>query len=256
MGYRIFLAGASGAIGRRLTPLLLDAGHHVTGATRSLANAEQIRALGARPVVVDVFDAKRLRREVAAAQPDIVIHQLTDLPKGLEPRLMQDAIARNARLRDEGTRNLVHAALAAGAHRLIAQSIAWAYAPGPEPHAEDDPLDIEAQGDRSISVRGVVALENLVLNSPPLEGTVLRYGHLYGPGTGSTAAGRSAPLHVDAAAYAALLAVERPVSGAFNVAEANDTVATAKAREVLGWRPELRLPGQPETRTGARGKLS
>jgi nucleoside-diphosphate-sugar epimerase len=242
MGYRIFLAGASGAIGRRLTPLLLDAGHQVMGATRSMANAEEIRAMGARPIVVDVFDAERLRREIAAAQPTIVIHQLTDLPKGLDPRLMQDAIARNARLRDEGTRNLVQAALAAGAHRLIAQSIAWAYAPGPEPHAEDDPLDIEAQGDRSISVRGVVALENLVLNSPPLEGTVLRYGHLYGPGTGFTAADRSAPLHVDAAAWAASLAVDHPVPGVFNVAEPNEYVATAKARKELGWRAEFRLP--------------
>ena len=95
---------------------------------------------------------------------------------------MQEATSRNARIRDEGTRNLVRAAIAAGARRLIAQSIAWAYAPGPEPHRETDPLDTGAEGMRGISVRGVAALENRTLNSPPLEGLVLRYGRLYGPG--------------------------------------------------------------------------
>jgi nucleoside-diphosphate-sugar epimerase len=87
-GHRIFLAGASGAIGRRLTPLLHGAGHYVCGSTRSKANADALRPLGADPVVVDVFDAAALSRAVAAARPDIVIHQLTDLPKDLDPRQM------------------------------------------------------------------------------------------------------------------------------------------------------------------------
>ena len=242
MGYRIFLAGASGVIGRRLTPLLRDAGHHVTGTTRSAEKAAALRALGAEPVVVDVFDAERLSREVASAKPDIVIHQLTDLPKGPDGAFLQGALEGNARVRDEGTRNLVRAALAAGAQRLIAQSIAWMYAPGPEPHAEEDPLDVDARGDRSISVRGVVALETLALNSPPLSGTVLRYGHLYGPGTGSSGPPQSAPLHVDAAAYAALLVVERPATGVYNFAEPNGYVATGKARTQLAWSSDLRLP--------------
>jgi nucleoside-diphosphate-sugar epimerase len=242
MGYRIFVAGASGAIGRRLVPLLCDAGHHVTGTTRSAEKVGVLRALGAEPVVIDVFDAERLSREVVAARPDIVIHQLTDLAKGPDGTFVHGAIARNARLRDEGTRNLVRAALEAGAQRLIAQSIAWMYAPGPEPHAEEDPLDIEARGDRSISVRGVVALESLALNSPPLAGTVLRYGHLYGPGTGSIGPVHPASLHVDAAAYAALLVVDRPALGVFNFAEPNGYVATGKARTELEWSPELRLP--------------
>ena len=242
MSYRIFLAGASGAIGKRLTPLLRDAGHHVIGTTRSVQKAEALRALGVEAVLVDVFDATNLSREVAAAKPEIVIHQLTDLPRGLDPSQMKVAIARNARIRDEGTRNLVRAAIAAGARRLVAQSIAWAYAPGTEPHSEHDLLDTAAQGDRSVSVRGVVALENATLNSQPLAGVVLRYGQLYGSGTGSAAPTGSAPLHVDAAAYAALLAVDKPVTGVFNIAEPNTYVATQKARTELGWRSDLRLP--------------
>ena len=245
MGYRIFLAGASGVIGRRLTPLLCDAGHHVTGTTRSASKAEALRALGADPVVVDVFDAAGLSRAVAAARPDVVIHQLTDLPPGLDPSRMQAALPRNARIRDEGTRNLVQAAIAAGARRFLAQSIAWVYAPGPEPHAEQDPLDTATQGSSGVTVRGVAALERWTLTSPPLVGVVLRYGQLYGPGTGAAASAGSAPVHVDAAAYAALLAVDKPVSGIFNVAEPNHYMATEKARAELGM--AFRLPAAGAT---------
>jgi nucleoside-diphosphate-sugar epimerase len=148
MGQRILLAGASGAVGRRLAPLLRDAGHQVAGTTRSAAKARALKALGIDPVVVDVFNAPALSRMVASIRPDTVIHQLTDLPKGLDPSLMAEAVVRNARIRDEGTRNLVRAAVAAGARRLVAQSIAWIYAPGPEPHMETDPLDLDAKGDR------------------------------------------------------------------------------------------------------------
>ena len=176
MSYRIFLAGASGAIGSRLTPLLLSAGHYVCGSTRSKSKADALRSLGADPVVVDVFDAAALSRAVASARPDVVIHQLTDLPKDLDPREMGAAIVRTARIRSEGTRNLVSAAIAAGALRLVAQSIAWAYAPGAEPHAETDPLDAGAEGDGRINVQGLIALEDLTLKSPPLDGLVLRYG--------------------------------------------------------------------------------
>lgn len=175
------------------------------------------------------------------ARPSTVIHQLTDLPPGLDPARMDEAIARNARLRREGTRHLVLAAIAAGARRLIAQSIAWAYAPGPEPHGEDDPLDAGATGARAVSVGGVIALEEAVLNAAPLEGIVLRYGQLYGPGTGVDRPTGSAPLHVDAAAYAALLAIDRGAPGAYNIAEPNAYVATDKARSGLGWEPGLRL---------------
>ena len=155
MSYRIFLAGASGAIGSRLTPLLHSAGHYVCGSTRSKTKADTLRSLGADPVVVDVFDATALARAVASARPDVVIHQLTDLPKDLDPREMGAAIIRTARIRGEGTRNLVKAAIAAGARRLVAQSIAWAYAPGAEPYVETDPLDVGAEGDRRYQRAGI-----------------------------------------------------------------------------------------------------
>src|SRR5439155_26878431 len=156
---RIFLAGATGAIGRRLVPLLLGAGHDVVGTTRSMSKADALRAAGVEPAVLDVFDAAGLARAVSAARPDIVVHQLTDLPPGLDASRMDEGPRRNARMRSEGTQNLVAAALAAVARRLITQSIAWMYAPGPEPHHEDDPLDIHAQGTRAITAAGVVALE-------------------------------------------------------------------------------------------------
>jgi nucleoside-diphosphate-sugar epimerase len=245
MSHRIFLAGASGAIGRRLTSLLHDAGHDVAGTTRSAAKVEMLRRLGAEPVIVDVYEAPALTRAVAAFRPAVVIHQLTDLPRDLDPRQMGEAIARNARVRDEGTRNLVAAALAAGARRVVAQSIAWIYAPGPEPHAESDPLDGAAQGDRGVTVRGVMALEDRILHAPPLEGIVLRYGQLFGPGTHSQTPSAQAPVHVDAAAYAALLAIDRGAPGVYNVAQPNRYVATEKARAALGWDADFRLPDDP-----------
>jgi len=238
---RIFLAGAVGAIGKRLVPLLLDAGHRVVGTTRSTTKADALRAAGVEPVVVDVFDAPALSRAVSAARPDIVIHQLTDLPPGLDPSRMPEGTRRNARMRSEGTRNLVTAALESGAHRLIAQSIAWMYAPGPEPHSEDDPLDIHARGTRAITVAGVVTLERLTVSSPPIEGVVLRYGHLYGPNTGADLAGEPPSLHVDAAASAALLAIERTRRGIYNIAEPNGYLSTEKARRELGFNPSFRL---------------
>jgi nucleoside-diphosphate-sugar epimerase len=241
MGYRIFLAGASGAIGRRLTPMLRQAGHYVYGTTRSKNKVETLRMLGADPVVVDVFDAAALSRAVASAQADVVIHQLTDLPKDLDPSQMGAAIVRNARIREEGTRNLVRAAIAAGTRRIVVQSIAWAYAPGAEPHAETDPLDAKAEGDRGITIRGVIALEDLTLKSPPLEGVVLRYGQLYGLGTHSDRPSNSAPVHVDAAACAAILAIDHGDPGAYNIAQPNRYVTTEKARAKLLWTHDFRL---------------
>ncbi|HJT06165.1 MAG TPA: NAD(P)-dependent oxidoreductase [Stellaceae bacterium] len=241
MAQRIFLAGAAGAIGQRMLPLLRAAGLSVTGTTRSAAKAESLRAQGVEPVVVDIFDAEALSRAVKAARPDVVIHQLTDLPQNLEPSLMAQAIPRNARIRSEGTRNLVRAAIAAGARRLVAQSIGWAYAPGPEPHAESDPLDADAEGDRGITLRGVIALEELTLHSPPLAGIVLRYGQLYGPGTHSAQPSNLSPVHVDAAAHAAVLAIDRGRPGAYNIAQPNQHIATEKAQRELGWNADFRI---------------
>jgi nucleoside-diphosphate-sugar epimerase len=238
---RIFLAGAAGVIGQRLTPVLLAKGHSVWGATRSPEKGEFLRKLGARPVVVDVFYAEALATAVNEAKPEIVIHQLTDLAVVHDPAKRSDALARNARIRVEGTRNLVAAARKAGAHRLIAQSIAWDYATGQRPYREDAPLDLNAEGDRAVSVRGVESLERQVLAAAPMEGVVLRYGRLYGAGSGAGAPPPAPAVHVDAAAYAALLAIDHGQPGIFNIADSNDQVSTDKARAELNWRADFRL---------------
>jgi hypothetical protein len=124
--------------------------------------------------------------------------------KGQRAGQMTEGTQRNARMRSQGTQDLVTAALGAGVRRLVAQSIAWMYAPGKEPHSEDDLLDIEARGTRAITVAGVATLERLTISSPPIDGVVLRYGRLYGPGTRNTTAEAPA-LHVDAAAWAVVL---------------------------------------------------
>ena len=171
---KIFLAGAGGAIGRRLTPLLRGAGHTVVGTTRSKDKAAAIAELGAEPVVVDVFDTEALARAVKAAAPQVLMHQLTDLPFAPGTSRYDEALERNARLRIEGTRSLADAAKAAGVRRMITQSIAFVYAPRDGTRVEADPLDVAATGARKRTVDGVVALERATLEL--LEGIVLRYG--------------------------------------------------------------------------------
>ncbi|HET7766637.1 MAG TPA: NAD-dependent epimerase/dehydratase family protein [Burkholderiales bacterium] len=242
---RVFLAGAAGAVGRRLVPQLVRAGHEVWGTTRSQDRAGALEAAGATPVVVDVFDRDALSVAVSVARPDAVIHQLTDLGKASSGPIPEAVLKANARLREEGTRNLVEAAIASGARRFIAQSIAWMYAAGPEPHRENDPLEREAKGPAAISLPGVVALERLTLESPPLQGVVLRYGRLYGPGTWNTAQGGRVPVHVDAAARAALLALGSQQTGIFNIAEEEGLVSCERARRLLGWSADFRLVADP-----------
>ena len=236
----LFLAGATGAIGRRVAPLFVAAGWCVVGSTRSSEKAPLLRDMGVQAVVVDVFDAAALLAALAAVRPQVVMHQLTDLPPGLDPARMAEASQRNARIRDEGTRNLVAAAVAAGARRIVAQSIGFAYADGPLPHSEDDPLDSRFDGPRGVSLRGVASLERQVLQAP-LEAVVLRYGRLYGPGTGFDAAAGAGPVHVDAAARAAELAVVRGTTGIYNIAEDDGTLACDKAKRDLGWSADWRV---------------
>jgi nucleoside-diphosphate-sugar epimerase len=241
MSKRIFLAGATGAIGRRLVPLLLQAGYTVSGSTRSPEKAGDLGKAGISPVVVDVFDVETLKRAIALARPDVVIHQLTDLPAIIDPAKAADFATRNARIRREGTANLVAAALAVGAGRMVAQSIAWAYAPGNEPLDEEAPLDLGAPAPRSVSVGGVAALEQAVLSAPEkMTGVVLRYGRLYGPGTGEDTPDATLALHVDAAAHAAMLAVEAGMHGIYNIAEPGPAVTSGKAIRNLGWSADFR----------------
>lgn len=221
---RIFLAGASGVLGRRITALLVQHGHEVVGLTRRVETAGVIESLGARAVVADVYDSQALSVAVTSAQPDVVMHQLTDLAAG-------DRRA-NAKVRTVGTRHLVNAALASDVPRMIAQSIAWAYEPGERPAAETTPLDLASAGDRLDTVNGIAALESAVAELP--EPVILRYGVLYGPDTwyapdGSMAAAARAGtllctsevssfVHVEDAAAAAVAALTWP-SGPVNVCD-------------------------------------
>jgi nucleoside-diphosphate-sugar epimerase len=237
---RVFLAGASGVVGRRLAHLLCQARHDVTGTTRAAGKADALRALGVTPVVVDVFDAEALAQAVAAAYPDIVIHQLTDLPSAPGTPGYPAALDLNRRLRIEGTANLMGAATAAGVRRVIAQSIAFAYAPGEGARTEDDPLDTAAVGARLSTMEGIVALERAVLQTPDIDGVVLRYGYLYGPDTWYAEPPKPPSVHVDAAAQAALLAVSRG-AGIYNIAEADSAVSSAKAIRDLGFEAAFRM---------------
>lgn len=191
---RIFLAGASGVIGVRLIPLLLGAGHEVAGMTRTPEKAELLRGLGAEPVVCDVYDAASLTEAVKAFAPDLVMHQLTDLPD--EARRLALYVRRNNRIRTEGTRNLLDAARAAGADRFVAQSLA-ATPPG--------------------AGRAVRRHERMVFD---FGGVVLRYGWFYGPGTHMP--GRRRPprprIHVDEAARRTVELLDAP-SGAIVISE-------------------------------------
>lgn len=178
---RIFVAGASGVIGVRLVPLLVAAGHRVAGMTRSPGKLGRLRDLGAEPVVCNAFDAFALREVVVAFKPEAVVNELTDLPD--QPAAANEP---NARMRREGTRNLLDAANAAGASRFVAQSIAW-----------------RLPGDAGAAV---MELERLVLAA---DGVVLRYGRLYGPNT-YYEDGKPPPprVHVDDAARRTLPALE------------------------------------------------
>jgi nucleoside-diphosphate-sugar epimerase len=241
MKQKVFLAGATGAIGMRLIPLLLSAGYDVAGTTRTAAKADALKRAGVEPVIVDVFDAEALSAAVIRSRSEVVIHQLTDLTMGSGPDPMTQARARNARLRIEGTCNLMLAARKAGIRRVIAQSIAWVYALKNSPLNESDPLDYDAPAPLLVSTLGILALESTVLGDPEITGTVLRYGRLYGPGTGVDV--QSDPrlsVHVDAAAQAALLALTHSGHGVYNITETDDVVTSAKARGELGWNPSFR----------------
>ena len=233
---RVFLAGGAGAIGRQLVPMLVAAGHHVTGTTRDVGRAAWLRSAGADAVVLDALDAEAVGNAITASQPQAVIHQLTDLAAGFAP----EQLRATARLREVGTRNLVEAMVSAGVHRLIAQSGAWLYADGPLPHSEGDPM--RAGGPDDPVMRGIAELERLTLATPSIDGLVMRYGFLYGPGTAYAESGGTQPprVHVAAAARAAMLALERGSPGAYNVVDDDPAVSNQRARAELSWRPESR----------------
>jgi nucleoside-diphosphate-sugar epimerase len=243
MAQRVFVAGATGVIGRRLLPLLVREGHVVVGISRSPPARDALWAHGVHFIAADVFNSSVLTDAVKRSQPQVVIHQLTDLAGLASGGPTDEMVRRNARIRVEGTKNLVAAALAAGARRVIAQSIAWVYAQKQPPYEESDPLDITASEPRATTVNGIRSLEHAVLQSPPIDGVILRYGQLYGPDTGEEQPRGSAPVHVDAAASAAVLAVSKGRSGIYDVSE-GVFISSDKARSELDWTDTFRVaPG-------------
>ena len=259
---RIFIAGATGALGSRLVPQLVERGHHVTGTTRS--NAGRLHALGAEPVVVDPLDAAALREAVVAARPDVVVHQLTALTGLGMSRNFDKAFAQTNRLRTEGTDNLLAAARAAGAERLVWQSYAgWPYArEGGPVKTEDDRLDPTPPADVRETLEAIRHLEAVVTEAG---GIVLRYGGFYGPGTSLDGDGEHAELlrkrrfpvggsgegiwslvHIDDAAAATVAAIEGGAPGIYNVVDDDPApireIVPALAAQ-LGAPPPRHLPG-------------
>jgi 2-alkyl-3-oxoalkanoate reductase len=180
---RVFVAGGTGAIGRPLVAALVEADHDVTVFARS---AERVAALGLPqvvPAVGDAFDSASLVRAVQSAQPEVVINELTNLSQSINPLAIKRGFDTTSRLRREISGLLVAAARGAGARRVIAQSISFAYRPGPGVRAESDPLWTDATGQVATLTRSVATLESATVGDADIEGVVLRYGSFYGPGT-------------------------------------------------------------------------
>jgi len=241
---KVFLAGGSGVIGRRLIPQLVVAGNQVAATTRSSAKTTLLESLGASPVVVDALDARGLSKAVTDFRPEAVMNQLTDLPQRYNPRKLGPFYERTSRLRVEATRTLLDAAREAGARRFIYQSIAFMYAAaGPAVLPENAALALGAPEPFGSVVRATAEGERLTLAADGITGVVLRYGQLYGPGTyfdhggdfARQARRRMLPVvgggggvfsfvHVDDAATAAVVALERG-NGLYNIVDDDPAAA-------------------------------
>jgi nucleoside-diphosphate-sugar epimerase len=266
---RVFLAGAGGAMGRRLVPRLIADGHEVVGMVRSEDKRELVRGLGATPVVVDALDAGEVARAVGEAKPEVILHQLTSLPGNLEPRHFDRDFAATNRLRTEGTDHLLAAARAAGTRRFVAQSYTgWPYARDGGPvKSEDDPLDPDPPAQFRRTLDAIRYLEGAVTGAEGLEGLVLRYGAFYGPDTsiGQTSVGgeqieavrkRRFPIvgsgagvwsfvHIEDAAAATAAAVTTGSPGPYNVVD-DDPAPVSEWLPALaaavGAKPPRRVP--------------
>jgi nucleoside-diphosphate-sugar epimerase len=249
---RVFVAGATGAIGRELVPRLVAAGHQVHGMTRRPSKRQLLRDLGAVPVVADALDADQVAEAVAQARPDVIVHQLTAL-KEIDLRHMESAFALTNRLRTEGTDHLLAAGRAAGVKRFVAQSNAIAYARTGDPvKAEDqDTYDPVPVGAMAANLDAIRHLEEAVVGASWTEGIALRYGSFYGPGTSLASDGEMFELvrkrrfpvignggavwsfvHVADAAEATMKAIEDGTRGVYNVVD-DDPAPVAE------WLPEL-----------------
>ena len=263
---RVFVAGGTGAVGKRLVPLLVARGHAVTAMTRSPDKAAAVRAAKAEPAVADGLDRAAVMEAVARARPEVVIHQMTGLAGETIYKDFDATFALTNRLRTEGTDILIAAARAAGARRLVAQSYGnWNYErSGSRPKAEDDPFDPSPPAHQRKSLEAIRYLERAVDAAAGIEGIALRIGNLYGPGTGIGRGGdvaglvlrRRLPvvgggtgiwsfLHVDDAASATVAAMDRGRPGPFNVCDddpAPVSVWLPELARALGAQPPRRVP--------------
>ena len=248
---KVFVAGATGAIGRQLLPRLVQAGHEVHGMTRSASKQQLVRDLGAEPVVADALDAEQVAEAVARVQPDVIVHQLTSIGP-LDLRHFDRAFAMTNRLRTDGTDHLLSAGQAVGVERFVAQSFFAAYdRSGGAVKSEEDPFGHEPPKEMRESVAAIRHVEDAVLAATWTEGIVLRYGGFYGPGTSLGPGGeqteavrqRKFPvvgdgagvwsfIHIADAAEATLAAIERGHRGAYNIVD-------DEPAKVAEWLPAL-----------------
>lgn len=263
---RILLAGATGAIGQRLVPLLIDSGHEVVGTTRTPAKVDGLRLVGATPVVLDGRDGEAVRRTVLEAEPEVVIHQMTALSGDLDLRHFAETFAETNRLRTETTDRLIEAAVEAGARRFIAQSFAgWPNEQSGGPvKTEEAPLNTHPPKQVRETLGAILHLESITTGTPGIDGLALRYGGFYGPGNAlgkggamlEAVAKRQMPvvgggsgiwsfLHIDDAARATALAVDRGASGIYNIVDDEPAPVSEwlpYLADVLGARPPRRVP--------------
>lgn len=262
---RVFLAGATGAIGRPLVDRLVAAGHDVVGTTRDEARARALRERGAQAVVLDAFDAEAVHAAVRAAEPEVIVHQLTALPQEADPKAMQASLATTSRLRRETVPVFLEAARAVGVRRAVVQSISFVTRPDGRPvHDEDAPLYLDPGSGMQDAVAAVRDMEAAVLASDGLDGVVLRYGFYYGPGTWydrdgaipgmirkrrypiiGRGQGRMSFVHIDDAVDATVRALHRGAPGIYNVTDDQPAAGTEWLPEVariLGAKPPRRAP--------------
>jgi nucleoside-diphosphate-sugar epimerase len=259
---RVFVAGATGAIGRRLIPRLLAAGHQVAATTRTAAKAEELRRLGAEPLVVDGLDRDAVTKAVAETRPDAIVHQMTALAGTSDLRRFDRWFATTNELRTRGAEILLAAAADAGVARLVAQSYTGWTNPctGGLVKTERDGLEPHPPRMQRESLAAIRYLEQAV-PAAPLEGIVLRYGNFYGPGASEPlvelirkrrfpvigdGAGVWSWIHLDDAAAATIAALERGASGIYNITD-DEPAAVSEwlpyLARVVGAKPPLRVPG-------------
>jgi 2-alkyl-3-oxoalkanoate reductase len=265
---KVFVAGASGALGKQLVPKLVAEGHEVTGMTRTPAKVDLIRSLGARPAVADALDPEAVAQAVAEAQPETVIHQLTAIDAGSMSRSLDKTFVLTNRLRTEGTDHLLAAARAVGARRFIAQSFAgWPFErTGGPVKAEEDPLQASPPKSVAQTLGAIRYVEEAVTGADGIEGLPLRYGGFYGPGTSlglnpdgeqiemirkrrfpviGDGAGMWSLVHIEDAASATAAAVERGEPGLYNVVDDEPvpvSVLLPELAKAIGAKPPLHLP--------------